>query len=165
MSLLKDVGIIVVALFVFAIAAVTVGIIWNAISTSFTGNADIPQVAQDGVNEIDTSWGPVMDWFFIALLFGLPIVSMGLAYFNNVPALFFYVVIAVMLLFVIIGWGLQGGWQNMIANGGTFANYVTTNMALTNFVMNNFGLYTILMIAIIGYGTYVKLGGGGAGFE
>jgi hypothetical protein len=34
---------------------------------------------------------------------------------------------------------------------------------MTNFILSNFGVYSLLVVAIIGFGTYVKAGREGAG--
>lgn len=156
MSLLQDSFFIVTALVVFVVAAVTVGLIVNAFSDAIAGDTNISETARDGAAAMDTAWGDVMDWFMAALLFGLPLVSMGLAHTNIVPNLFFYVTIAVLLLMVFVGWGLQAGFESIAAGGGAFSTYMAANMPISNFIMLHFGIYSVLVVAIIGYGTYAK---------
>lgn len=151
---------IVSALLAFVVAAVAVGLVFEAFNSAVQAG-DFPDVAKTSVSGFDTALPGVFDWLFVALLFGLPLVSMGLAWFNNIPLVFFYVVLAVLLLMVFIGWGLQSGWESIIAGGSTFALYVTTRMPLTSFVMNNFGFYSLVVVAVIAFGTYVKHGQGG----
>lgn len=156
MSLLQDSFFIVTALVVFVVAAVSVGLILNAFNTAIASDTTISQTARNGADSMDNAWGSVMDWFLAALLFGLPLVSMGLAHTNVVPNLFFYVTLAVLLLMVFVGWGLQAGFESIIANGGAFASYLATSMPISNYVMTHFGIYSVIVVAIIGYGTYAK---------
>lgn len=166
MSLLKDSFFIVTALLVFIIAAVTVGLIWGAFNNALQ-TSDVAQQAKDGVSSINNAWGPTMDWFFAALLFGLPLASMGLAYFNKVPAVFFYLVIGVMLLMLFVGAGIQQGWVDIQAGNTAFSTYAANNMPIANFILTHFIMYGVLVVAIIGWGTYVKTRespGGSIGF-
>jgi len=155
MSLLQDSIVIIIALFVFVIAAVTLGLIFQGFNDAIQ-ISNVDQQAKDSIGDIDNGWGKVMDWIFAALLFGLPLTSMGLAYFNRVPLTFFYVVIAVMVLMLFVGWAFQAGWEDLQANGGVFSAYAASQMPITNFVMLNFGIYALVAVALIGWGTYVK---------
>lgn len=156
MSLLQDSLFIVGALFLFVIVAAALGLMLSSFNAAVQGNADIDSRAKTDIGNLNQGWGGVMDWFLVALLIGLPLASMGLAHLNRVPAVFFYMVIAVLFLMVFVGWGLQGAFENIQASGGGFSAYLASDMPLTSFIMSNFGLYSLLIVLIIGYGTYAK---------
>lgn len=155
MSQLHDSLFIVVSLFLFVIVAATLGIMLSTFNTAIQSQ-DVSEVAKTGTASMSSQWGGVMDWFFVALLIGMPLAAMGLAALNQVPPFFFYMVLAVLLLMVFIGWGFQSAFENIIASGTTFGAYLSSDMPLTTFIMNNFGLYSMLIVLLTGIGTYVK---------
>lgn len=138
------------------VVSATMGLMLQKFNTAIQINDIIDERSKTDIGNLDNAWGGSMDWFFIALLTGLPLASMALAHFNNIPSTYFYLLLGVLLLMVFIGWGLQGGYENLQAQGGDFANYLTDEMPLTNFILTNFGLYSVIIVLIIGYGTYVK---------
>lgn len=160
---MTDSVVIIIGLIAFVIAAISVGLIISAFNTSIQAS-DVPQVAKDNAASLDSNWGPGMDWLFAALLIGLPLVSMGLAHMNYIPSVFFYMILAFMLLMTIVAWGLQSGWESIISQGGIVASYAINQMPIANFVLSHLGIYTLLIITIIGYGTYVKQDQGGRGY-
>lgn len=155
MSLLNDSLFIVMILFGFMLVAGILGYTINEFNTHIQGE-DVSSRAKTDIAALDNSWGGAMDWLFLALLIGLPLASMGLAYFNAVPSVFFYMTLAVLLLMVFVGWGLQDGYTELQGTGGALAGYIQAEMPITNFIMTNFGIYSLLVVLIIGYGTYVK---------
>lgn len=161
MSLWDSIG-IVAAIMAFVIAVIVAGLVYQSFNTAIQAS-DVSQAAKDNAQALDTGWPGAMDWIFAALLFGLPLASMGLAYFNNIPSVFFYAVLAMLFLMVFIGWGLQSGYEQMVTNGGAFASYAVTKLPITDFVMKHFGFYALLVVAIIGFGTYVKANQSGVG--
>lgn len=159
---LFDSIVIVAGLVAFVVAVVVAGIVYQEFNTALQGS-DLSQVAKDNADDLSTGWPGAMDWIFAALLIGLPLASMGLAYFNNIPSVFFYAILAMLFLMVFIGWGLQSAWENIIVSGDAFSIYAVNNLPITTYVMNNFGLYSLIVVAIIGFGTYVKMNSGGLG--
>jgi hypothetical protein len=153
---------IVGALFAFVIAAVAVGLVFQSFNNAVQ-TGDFAPVAKEVTGGLAGGWPGVVDWIFVALLIGLPLASMALAYFNNIPAIFFFGIIGVLFLMVFVGWGLQAGWEGIMADGGDFSIYVSSGLPMTNFILSNFGVYSLLVVAIIGFGTYVKAGREGAG--
>jgi len=107
MSLLQDTGFILIAIIVFMIAAVSAGLILNTFNNSISTAPNIATEAKTNINNLDTQWGGAMDWILLGLLIGMPLISLGLAHFNNIPSIFFYITIALLLLFTFIGWGIQ----------------------------------------------------------
>lgn len=160
MSLLKDTLVIVSILFLFVIVSASLGLMYSKFSDAIQ-SSDVDDLSKETIGNFDSAWGGAMDWFFLALLIGLPLSAMALAQLNNIPSTYFYLVIGVLLLMVFIGWGLQGGYESIQAQDTDFSNYLANEMPVMNWIMSNFGLYSILIVLIIGWGTYVKQRNGG----
>lgn len=162
MSSFRDTMLVVMVVMVVAITAISLGIASNAINDAFQTDNNIPTVAKTSMGNMSSNWGGVFDWIIAAIIIGMPLVSMGLAYFNNVPSIFFWLTIPLLLLMVFVGWGIAASWSTVLVDGGTFAAYAVSDMPITNFILSNFGYYAVLIVLIIAFGTYVKLGQGGA---
>jgi hypothetical protein len=155
---MSDAFFIVVALVSVVIVMIATGIVFEKFNGAISAS-DVSQVAKDNVAHIDSQWPGAMDWLFASILFGLPLVSMALAHFNSIPSIFFYLTLALLFLMAFVSYAFQGAWESLRMGGTDFSVYAVSRMPITDFVMSNFGLYGLLIIAIIGYGTYVKLGG------
>lgn len=159
MSLSESLGILAIGVFLIILAATT-GIIFDQLTGAISGSADISQVAKDNAQEASENWGGAMDWILLCMLIGMPLISMGLAYFNDVPPFFFYTTIGTSLVMVFIGWALQDGLIEILNNGGIIGSYILSQMPKTAYLMQNWGVYSVIVILLIGIGTYVKQRGG-----
>lgn len=152
--------------FAVLVTIVTVAFVAGALGLTLTyfntaiQSADVDQQAKDVAESVSTQWPGAMDWIFVALAIGLPIVSMGLAYFIDTPPFFFYTIIGYLFMLVFAGWGLQSGYQDAVSTGGEFMLYITNNMPVTDWVLSNMGIYTMFIVLLIGAGTYIKRRGG-----
>ena len=159
MSLQEGLGIMVIGILLIVLAATT-GIIFNELSDAIAGSDDISQIAKDNAQTAADGWGSAMDWILVSVLLGMPLISMGLAYFNDIPPFFFYLSIGFALVMVIIGWALQDGLVSILNNSGIFGAYISQEMPITSYLMRNWGTYSILVLFIISIGTYIKQRGG-----
>lgn len=157
-----DSFVVVITLVVFVILVGVTGLTFSYFNNALQG-ADVDQQAKDAAEDMDAAWPGAMQWIFAGLLFGLPLVSMALAHINPIPPVFFYASLGLMLLMLVFAYAFRTAYLNIIANGGEFAWYLVSRVPLIDWVMQNFLLYSLLVVAIIGYGTYVKLGGVGYG--
>lgn len=163
-----DVFVVVVSVFLFALAAAVLGIMVSGVDAAFSGL----DPATPGYTEattitgtLDTNWGPTVDWLVICLAFGLPLISAVLAWMNNIPNIFFFLSIGLLFVLVFIGWGLQWGAEGLFVTGNAVGSYISAYMPMSYWVLSNYGLYSVFAFLIIGFGTYVRFGRGGGGFS
>jgi hypothetical protein len=155
---LFDSFVIIGSVITFLIVAVLLGLTLSAFNLSLDAS-DLPEEAKEMAGVMDANWAGGVQWIFVGLLVGLPLLSMVLAHINSIPSVFFFISLGFLFLMTIVGWAFRAAWLNVKAGGGDFAFYVVDRMQLVDFVMSNFGVYTLFIILLIGYGTYVKLGG------
>ena len=94
-----------------------------------------------------------VDFVVIMILFGLPLVSVILAYFNNIHPVFFYIGIAVLILIVLCGYAYQQLWVKFTAGD---LSVTSSSIPMTNFILSHFGIYSLFVGIAILYGLYVK---------
>lgn len=136
--------------------AVTVGVglyFAGNVNTAVQEMTGISTEAKTMTSNINNDLPGFVDLLMVIILVGLPLVSMVLAFFNNVHPLFFYVSVAVLVLVVFAGIVLKTGWEKL---DGTIIGTVYDDLPMTDFFMNNFGVYSILVGMMIAIGLYMK---------
>lgn len=147
---------IIVMLFGFAIVSVVAMKFFAGVDAGLNLSTD-PNAARGvaiaaQVND-DIDW--VMDFILVMAMVSLPIGSMILAFFNNIPPFFYFASLGVVLLVVVFGAALAEGWTN--SNDTAEFSSGSSRLPMTNFIMENFGKYALFCIMIIMAGTYVKI--------
>lgn len=152
---LWDSFLVVMVLLLVGVSFITLTILYSNFNDALQQDDNIPQIAKDSSEDLNTSLPSALDWIFAALVFGLPLLAMGLAYTNFISDTFFYITIGLMLLMTFFGFAFQDGWRSIV-QGSVLAPYAA-NLPIMNHVLSNIGWYGILFVIIIGYGTYVKI--------
>jgi len=156
-SLLYDGLFVVITLLFIVIVAVILGIILDQYNTAFQAGVDIPDSAKKVVTTGEGIFPSIMDWLIPLFLFGLPLISLGLAYINNIPPSFFWIAIGVLGIMALLGFALSDLYNN--ANEDSVFNVQSARMPITNWVFTNYGFYSLFAFFVIAFGTFVKLRG------
>lgn len=118
----------------------------NTVMSTPTSNAIVTGV------DTNTPW--VADFFVVMIMFGLPLLAMILAFFNNISPVFFWSTIGFSMLIVVLAGFFENGYLNFVNTSGM--KIVESYMPLTAFIMNNFVMYALIVFAVIGFGVYAK---------
>lgn len=106
------------------------------------------------VSNVDTNAPWVLDFFVIMIMFGLPVLGMILAFFNNISPVWFWSTFGFTMLFVVLGGFFAAGYQNFITSGEI--SNAATYMPMTNFVMTYYIFYVLFVTIMISLGVYMK---------
>lgn len=115
-------------------------------------------VAQGIMTDAVTVWPQIFDLWFASFFIGAPLVSAALAYFNNIPPLFFFLSIGYSMFQVVLGKALELAYENLVSTGDLAI--IAQSIPMTNYILSNYALYAYLVIVIIAVGTFAKLGVG-----
>lgn len=154
MSLLHDSVYIIVSLFAIALVSIVAIMAYSTFNTAIQAS-DVNTIGKTATSDFNTSFPRGLDWIVMLLLVGLPLVSFGLAFFNNISPVFFWMSLGVIYLVVLVGYGFSDGWAAFISDGAVLAQAI--RMPMTNYVMSNFWQYSIFVFLVTAIGTYVKL--------
>lgn len=132
------------------------------INTAFA-SADVDQVGKNVVSGWDSQLPSIVDWFFGLLFIGLPLIALGLAFVNFIPSFFFWVAMLVSAVITVLGFALQTAYEAVVSSAAMAD--VASRIPVTNFFMDNMGIYAIFVWLLIAIGTYVKTNqSGGMGY-
>lgn len=149
---------IIQGIFFFALIAVVMWMIlsnanddWQA-SSAGTASKTAFQTGTNGARV-------ALDTIFAFLFFGLPLISMFLAYLNDIPPFLFWLSLLFIIVILMFGAFFSNLWDGLTSNDEF--NSAANDLPITNFVLNHFGVYSLLVCLIVAAGTYVKIRGGG----
>jgi hypothetical protein len=143
-------------LMLFAIIAVVGVILVNNLAAAFTNIGDYA-AAQQIINTLANNYPPMMDFWFVCLFVGAPLVAAVLAYFNNIHPFFFWISLLFTLFLVVFGKALQLAWTSLMSDATLEA--AASAMPMMNAIMSNYGFYSFLVVILISIGTFIKIGG------
>lgn len=106
------------------------------------------------INDIDTNTPWVFDFIIIMMMFGLPLLSMILAFFNNISPFFFFASIGLTMLFLVVSSWMGDVWTSFTNDADMGSTQY--ELPMTDFVMDNFSLYTMYCVTMIVVGVFLK---------
>lgn len=125
----------------------------SAINTSLTGNPDATTALAMNTS-VDNSFAWTIDFFVVMVMFGLPLLAMILAFFNNIHPFFFFASIGFSMLIVVVATWFSQGWSQFLASSDLSS--MVYFMPMTNWVMSNFVVYAVFAILMLVFGVFVK---------
>jgi hypothetical protein len=131
----------------------------NIISDAFNQSNSIPTDAKELSNSVNQQTPGIIDFAFAMLFIGLPLLGMALAFFVDTHPIIFWASLGLVLLLVILAAGFSVAWEALTQEG--FLSEAAHKLPITNFIMNNFGVYAFLVFCIMAFGTFVKSRSGG----
>jgi hypothetical protein len=160
----QDAITIVISLFTISVLFIAALSFFSGVSAGMNSTLTTPETQQGKDIAVYTNdnvdW--VLDFLFAMLFISLPIASMILAFFNNIPSFFFFGSLGLVLLVVIIGGAFGEAWISSSADSNFGIQAV--RMPITNIILSNFGLYSLFIMVIILVGTYVKMSDSNASY-
>ena len=132
-----------------------VGVLFiNGFNDGIQASPNLPSAATNISSGVDSDIGWVLDFFILMMFLSMPIVSMLLAFFNNIHPLFFWASLGVTMLLVIVGSAFQDSFVNLIS-GSTFGG-VSAQMPWSTILFSHFGMYALFVVLVIAAGVFVK---------
>lgn len=140
-------------LFIVAIIAAIGIFLSDKINTAIQGS-DIPADAKVMNQNLAGDIPGAVDFIFLMVFIGLPIASLVLAFFNNIHPILFYITVALSFIILFAAIAYAQLWDKFQTT--TVGVYAVSNIPMTNFILEHMGVYTLLVIVIILFGTYIK---------
>lgn len=150
-----------VSVFLFAMTCVVVVYFIGTFNTAMQAS-DVSQDAKDLTDNWNDQVPWVFDFLIVMLMVALPIVSLILAFFNNIHPLLYWASMGLSLILVIVGSSIGEAW-NAVTDTGTLTSSAS-NLPMTDWILSHFALYAIFCIIVIGYGVFVKTRNAGGYF-
>lgn len=141
---------------VFGVGAVIAVLFFNQLTSAIVPAFGAVPAAQNTFTEFNTFLPGFFGWAFGIILIALPLMGLGLALLVPINNFWWWVFSALSILLLGIAYMLQSwiGWFLAVQ----LINDAAVQITPLYFVFNNFLLYSVLVIGIIGIGTYVKMG-------
>lgn len=152
-NIMDGVGILV-AIFTVGILCLVGVLFINELNTGISGTSGLPSTATSMTADMNSNIGWVLDFFVLMMFLSLPIVSMLLAFFNNIHPLFFWASLGITMLLVIIGSAFGDSFVN-ITNDPTLGG-VSAQMPYSTLLFSHFGMYALFVVLVIAAGVFVK---------
>ena len=145
---------ILVFLFLAGVTFVFMAYLLTTTNTALQADDSIAQEGKDILAQGEGSYPGMMDAFLSVFFFGLPIVTAALAWFLATDNPFLWLFFAATFVFVLIAAALANSWH-YITDVAILQDTVT-RFPLTDFVLNNFAMYALLVGAMIAFGLYMR---------
>jgi hypothetical protein len=138
----------------------------TGITSSLTGQ-DNTDTALTVANNVDSQLPWTIDFFVIMMMFGLPLLTMILAFFNNIHPAFFWASLGFTMLIIVAATWYAQVWQNFTSTADVGLT-ASVYLPMTNWIMNNYVAYAVFCVFVLIVGVYAKSksanGGGGYGY-
>lgn len=158
---LLDVFVILVIVFFLGIAAVSLIFVQKAVSSglnttlsSINSSSTVTGVGQTINSNVDNNTGWVIDFVLIMIMFSLPLLSMILAFFNNINPIFFWASFGLTMLVIVVASWFSIAYGSFISNNGLAV--AASSLPMVNFIMTNFIIYAMYCTFCIAIGVFVK---------
>lgn len=148
-----DTSTIMFMMFFFAVVAVIMLFVMGAVNTAFSADSSLPDLTKTVMSRGTSTSAWVFDFWFIVLFVGLPLISMALAYFVNIPPVFFWIGVLLNIVLLLVAKALSTIWVSMMSD-----TLISTaqSMPIMNYVMSNYQIYMLFVFLLIAAGTYMK---------
>lgn len=142
----------------FAIGAV-VGVMFfsqvgGAVNSAFSGSEE----AQNVFTNFNSFLPNFFSWVFTIIFVSLPLIGLGLAFLVPVNVFWWWVFTAMSVLILGFGWMLESFWGWLM--GVDLLADAASQITALDFILGNYAVYTVFVLAVIGVGTYYKNSGG-----
>lgn len=161
MSYIADTIYVFVFLIIVGILGVIGVILVDNVNDAFQ-NSNVDQIAKDAVGQADATYPSSIDWIFAMLFIGLPLVGFGIAAITSIPTIFYWLALGVNFFLTIIASFIQDSWVSYTSD--SFIAGYATQLPIMNLIMTNFVIYVIVVMILLGIGTYVRFGAKGSVF-
>lgn len=155
-SFLFDAVFVIMLLFVLMIAGIATSMLLGKANAAFQADPNIPAAAKDNIASSNSQFPKVIDFWIVLLLVGLPLISMGLGFFTNIPSIFFWLGIGASFVVAWIAYAFQEAWTSMLLDA-QISSY-SSLMPVSSWVFSHYMWYVGFVIVVIGVGTYAKVG-------
>lgn len=125
----------------------------NTVNEQFQDDNTVPQAAKDITGGFNTQASWVFDFLGVMAMISLPIISLILAFFNNIHPLFFWASFSLSLIILIFASSIGDMWISITDD--TLASTVA-RMPMMDWLLSNYGFYALFIIATVGFGVFVK---------
>lgn len=138
---------ILVALFIVALVSVVVGFFFGEMNTMIQTDDDLGNTSKEIVSDLNDRYDNTMDGAFITILGLLFLVGMIAGWVSNDNPYTLIIAIIVMVFILLIAAVMSNTWEEY-TDDAELGSY-SSNLTITNFVMNNFLAVAVGMIGAI----------------
>ena len=111
-------------------------------------------VAVTTFTEFNSFLPSFFSWVFGIVFVSLPLIGLGLAFLVAIDNFWWWVYAALGVLVLGIGWMFQSLWGWFVAVD--MIGDAASQVFILDLVFGNYGFYSVLVLFVIGLGTYVK---------
>jgi len=154
MGAVQDSSFSLIFIMIFGVSAVLGIILFTyltpAVMGAFGGNAQVVTM----FNEWNSFLPAFFNFAFGIMFVSIPLIGAGLALMVPTNNFWLWVYVALSVIVLGIGWMFQSLWGWFTAP--EIVADAASTMSVLNFVFNNYALYSVLVVIIIGLVTYSK---------
>lgn len=146
-----DLVLVVIVLFVIAIAAVLGGFLFDSLNDEIQADDDFSPTVKSITNTASTSYPVWFDNVILTILIFLWLMLIVTSFFIDAHPIFFIITVLLLVVVFIVGMAMANGYEELTADSdlGSFAD----NMPKTAFIFDNL----LIMLIIIGLTTALAL--------
>jgi hypothetical protein len=152
-----DTGFIVVIAFAMFIG----GLFYFTVFDSFTGglinSTGLHNVTNQQLTMHRSNVYKTFDSVFSLLFFGAFFAIIASAYFIRTNMAFFMIGVLIVTIFSFVAATLSNAYSDILLSDGTLRTFVTTNFTLSNHIMENYPLYTVILGMLLLISLYAKI--------
>jgi hypothetical protein len=112
-------------------------------------------------NEFNSFLPSFFSWVFAIVFISLPLIGLGLAFLVPIDSFWYWIYAALSIVILGIGWMFDSLWGWFLQPA--MVSDAASQIVVLDFILGNYLLYSIFVLAIIGMGTYYKGSGVSAG--
>ena len=141
--------------FVIAICCIAMLFASTLFNEQISQDPQMTDYTKQVVAEYDNNLAWIYDFLCVILLISLPMGAAILAFVNDIPPFLFVIVAILNGITIIMGSIFSDSWNEMISHDATAA--IAARIPITNYIIQNFGLYATFVVMVILFGVYVKI--------
>lgn len=146
-----DVILVVIVLFVIAVAAVLGGFLFSELNDEIQADDDFSATAKSVTNTANTAYPVWFDNAILTILIFLWLMLIVTSFFIDAHPIFFIITVLLLIVVFIVGMAMANAYEELVSDSdlGSFAD----NMPKAAFIFNNF----LVVLIIIGLTTALAL--------
>lgn len=146
-----DLILMLVFLFILAIASVVGALVFNNINAEIQSDPDMQTIAKTASSNVNNNYAGMFDNAFMIFLILFWVMLLATSFFIDTHPIFFAITLILLIFIFIIGMVISNSYEDLMTDAD-FSS-ISSGFAKTNWVMNNF----LTVIIVIGFTTGLAL--------
>lgn len=150
-----DTAVLVVVLFIFAVVGLFSKYAFDEVKDDIDSTMNLSNTTQEFIDDYHGRFPAWMDGavlFIVVMLWFMVIVA---SFFIDSHPLFFAISILVLAVVIFVGMSFSNVWDELASQPETSS--IAADLPITNFVMSNLGLHTLIVGITIAFVLYAKI--------